>query len=361
MTVITEEQHAAGTVPEAAWWDAIATRDTSFDGLFYVAVTSTGVYCRPSCPARRPRAENIRFFSDCESAEAAGFRPCRRCEPRLTTTGEGPEIVRQACALLEDAEGEETSVEAVSRQAGVRPQTLRRLFKRTLGLTPKQYAEAKRVERLRAGLKSGGSVTEALYDAGYSSSSRLYEAASERLGMTPGEYRKGAPGRVIRYRTADSPLGRLLVAATQRGVCFVRLGESDAELGAALRAEFPEASLEADRETLLEWTDAIVEHLAGVRLRLDLPLDIQATAFQWRVWRALQAIGYGETRSYSEVARAIGARQAARAVARACATNPVPLVIPCHRVVRAGGGLGGYGMGVWRKRRLLEKERDRAS
>jgi AraC family transcriptional regulator of adaptative response/methylated-DNA-[protein]-cysteine methyltransferase len=290
------------------------------------------------------------FFPLPEAAEKAGFRPCRRCHP----AGENPdaELLRRAC----EAWGPESEAAEVAAGLGITMTKLRSLFRRTLGITPRQYADERRTASFKAQVRNGRGVTDALYEAGYGSSSRLYEGAAERLGMTPGTYRKGGRGASIAYTTVACPLGRLLVARTQRGICAVSLGGNDAELVAALRQQYPEAEFSRDSAALAEWTASIVRHTAGTQPRLDLPLDLRATAFQRRVWDQLRRIPYGGTSSYSEVARAIGAPAAARAVARACATNPAALVIPCHRVVRNDGAEGGYRWGAARKQQLLQTE-----
>ena len=358
MTLRLVETKDAITVDADALWEAALSRDSTLDGMFIVAVRSTGIYCRPSCSARKPKRENVMFFPDCDSAEDAGFRACKRCHPRDKSRDQTAQLVQKACRYLEDGDGEEPlTLPQIGRRLGVSADALARLFRRTLGVTPREYAEARRLQRLKEGLRDGASVTDALYDAGYSSSSRLYENAGEQLGMTPATYRKGGRGMKVRYDIRPCTLGRLLVAGTDRGVCCVQLGDSDSQLGVSLRGEFPEALIERDDGSLSGWADQILDHLRGVRARLDVPLDVQGTAFQFRVWRALSQIAYGSTRSYSDVARAIGRPSAVRAVARACATNPVPLVIPCHRVVRANGELGGYGQGIERKRKLLEQEK----
>jgi AraC family transcriptional regulator of adaptative response/methylated-DNA-[protein]-cysteine methyltransferase len=341
---------------EDALWEFCLSGDTSMDGVFVGAVKTTGVYCRPSCTARKPKRENVVFFADCDTAEAAGFRACKRCHPRLATSDGAADLVRRACELLEDEDGDPVLLPRLARRLGVSAAQLQRTFKRSLGVTPKQYAEARRVSRLKDGLREGRSVTDAMYDAGYSSPSRLYESADEHLGMTPATYRRGGRGMCITYHIGDSPLGRMLVAGTERGVCAVHLADSDAELGVALRGEFPEALIEPDNGALEGYVDQIREHLDGVRPRMDIPLDIQGTAFQMRVWRALREIAYGETKTYGEVAEAIGSPRAMRAVGNACHNNPVPLIIPCHRVV-AANGLGGYGGGIERKKKLLSTER----
>jgi len=357
----TEKGAAPAFLDDDALWDVCLSGDTSMDGVFVAAVRTTGVYCRPSCTARKPKRENVSFFSNCEAAEAAGYRACKRCFPKLATKDGAAELVARACAYLDDDLEERTTLPRLARLLGVTATQLQRTFKRALGLTPQQYVEARRLARLKDGLRDGRSVTDALYDAGYSSSSRLYESADQRLGMTPATYRKGGRGMQIRYHISASPLGRMLVAGTERGVCAVHLADTDAELGVALRGEFPEALIEPDDGALEGYVSQIVDHVNGARPRLDIPLDIQGTAFQMRVWRALQEIAYGATRTYSEVAAAIGKPLAVRAVGNACGRNPVPLVIPCHRVVASNGGLGGYGLGIERKKRLLATERRAAN
>jgi AraC family transcriptional regulator of adaptative response/methylated-DNA-[protein]-cysteine methyltransferase len=332
---------------EERCWQAVAARDAAYDGRFVFAVRSTGVYCRPSCPARRPRREQVQYFNAPDSAERAGFRPCLRCRPRDSRNQEA-ELVEAAIRALKAGR--------TVKDCGVDPRRLAKAFVRQLGVTPRQYADALRLESFKARIRKGGEVTEALYEAGYGSSSRLYERAGAQLGMTPATYRKGGRGMRIAYSIVECPLGRLLVAATERGVCVVALADSDAELEAALAAEFPDAELSRGDEEVGNWTAAVVEHLKGARPSLDLPLDIRATAFQRRVWEELQRIPFGQTRTYREVACALGRPTAARAVARACATNPVSLVIPCHRVLRGDGGEGGYRWGIHRKRALLEAE-----
>ena len=334
---------------EERCWRAVEGRDAAFDGKFVFAVRSTGVYCRPSCPARRPRREQVRYFETAQAAEGAGFRACRRCRPQDRRKAEA-EVVELACHLMP------RPLKALTGELGLSPQRLSRMFQRQLGVTLRQYADARRLGAFKAHVRNGGEVTDALYHAGYGSSSRLYEQAAAQLGMTPATYRRGGRGVQMNYSIVVCPLGRLLVAATERGICALYLGSSDAELEAALGAEFPEAERRRDEAGLGEWTATLVKHLDGAQPSLDLALDIRATAFQRRVWEELRKIPYGGTRTYSEVARAIGRPTAARAVARACATNPVSVVIPCHRVVREDGGLGGYRCGLERKRALLETE-----
>ena len=345
-------------------WTAVLERDTRQDGRFVYAVATTGVFCRPSCPSRRPRRENVAFFSAPEEAERAGYRACRRCAPE-SSVAPAERTVREACAYLEAHLDEPVTLETLGREIGVSPFHLQRMFKRVTGVSPKAYVNARRVERLKARLQQGDGVADATYEAGYGSGSRVYEQADAQLGMTPATYKRGGSGVTIRYGTTESPLGRLLVAVSERGVCAVTLGDSDGDLEAALRREYPQARIERTKEKderLEEWLGAVVRHLEGAQPSLALPLDVQATAFQRRVWQALQEIPYGATRSYGEIAAAIGQPQASRAVARACASNRVALIVPCHRVVRGdfeiSGEAGGYRWGAERKRRLLDRERE---
>jgi len=343
---------------DEAYWRAVLDRDTRFDGKVFFAVRSTGIYCRPSCPARRPRREQVVFFRMPEAAERAGFRSCRRCRPRnAAMTDPQVEMVRRTCLYIERHVDELPTLDDLSAHTGVSPYHLQRVFKRLVGITPRQYAEAMRLDQFKAGVKKGATVTGAMYEAGYGSSSRLYERAPSQLGMTPADYRRGGKGVRISYTIAGCSLGRLLVAGTAKGVCSVRLGDSDAVLEANLLSEYAAADVSRDDQALSEWVEQLLSHLDGRHPHLDLPLDVQATAFQWSVWEKLREIPYGSTRSYGEVARAMGRPTATRAVARACATNPVALVIPCHRVVREDKSLGGYRWGIERKRALLERER----
>lgn len=343
-------------------WAAVEKRDSRFDGHFVYGVASTGVFCRPSCPSRRPRRAGVSFFSSPEEAERAGFRACRRCRPKAAGPTDPERSVERARTWLEAHLDEPVTLAELGEAVGLSPWYLQRTFKRLTGLTPKEYASARRLERLKAQLKKGDDVTTATYEAGYGSGSRVYEQSDARLGMTPATYRRGGKGTAIRYHIADSPVGRMLVGATERGICAVTFGSSDAELEAGLRQEYPNAILEPrEDEDLRLWTSAILHHLAGEEdaPRLALPLDVRATAFQWRVWKALQEIPRGETRSYGEVAAALGQPSAARAVAQACASNRVALAVPCHRVIRGDGVSGGYRWGEQRKRRLLELEQGR--
>jgi AraC family transcriptional regulator of adaptative response/methylated-DNA-[protein]-cysteine methyltransferase len=340
------------------YWQAVAERDASWDGRFVYAVRSSGVYCRPSCTIRRPRKRQVVFFAVPEAAERCGYHPCRRCRPhQMTSAHPHVEIVRQACRYIETHMETSLTLRTLSEQVGVSPFHFQRLFKQITGITPRQYVDACRLGVLKTCLKERRTVTMAMIEAGYGSSSRLYERASSQLGMTPGTYRHGGPATTIRYTIADCPLGRILLAGTERGICALYLGDSDAPLEAELRREFAAAVVERDDEELNAWVSMISKHLNGKQPHLDLPLDVRATAFQWRVWQELRKIPYGCTRSYSDIARALGEPTAVRAVARACATNPASVVIPCHRVLREDGSLGGYRWGLERKQSLLDREK----
>jgi AraC family transcriptional regulator of adaptative response/methylated-DNA-[protein]-cysteine methyltransferase len=341
---------------EEEYWQAVLARDSQANGKFVYAVRSTGIYCRPTCPSRRPQREQVMFFAQPEAAEEAGFRACRRCQPHGSESEVQIELVQQACRYIEQHLDEMLRLEELGAELGLSLAYAQRLFKRVMGITPRQYAEAQRLELLKSQLKEGTSVTQTLYEVGYSSSSRLYERAPGQLGMTPATYKRGGADMLIEYAIVDSPLGRLLVAATKIGVCRIGLHDSDVVLEETLRHEYPAAEIRQDTTHLQAWLEALVRYLQGEQPHLDLPIDIRATAFQWRVWEELRKIPYGETRSYSEIASAIGQPKAQRAVAQACKQNPVPLIIPCHRVIREDGSYGGYRWGTERKQRLLEQE-----
>ena len=351
--VLTVEESSSGETP---FWEAMLGRDSRMDGLFFYGVASTGVYCRPSCPSRRPRRANVVFFSNRELAERAGFRPCLRCRPDKLGTNPHAELVSSVCRHIESNLDGPLTLGVLGRRLGVSPFSLQRTFKSMTGITPRAYADARRLEAMKAGLRRGESVTRAMVDAGYSSSSRLYERSGAQLGMAPLQYRSGAPGIMIRYAVTDSPLGKLLVAGTEVGVCAIQFGESRAVLEKTIRAEYTRAHLEYDPQSLEPWVRRVLDQLGGGQVQSDLPLDIRATAFQRLVWEHLRSIPRGRTESYSEVARNVGRPRAARAVARACASNPVALAIPCHRVVRGDGEPGGYRWGIRRKKLLLEME-----
>jgi len=337
-------------------WDAVVARDPARDGEFVFAVSTTGVYCRPSCPARRPRRNNVTFYSRPEQAEKAGFRACLRCRPRALSGNPQSDLAKEVCRYIEQHLDESITLERLGKAFRQSPFHLQRRFKAALGITPREYADSCRLRLLKRNLQAGDNVTRAMYDAGYGSSSRLYERTSSQLGMTPDKYRRGAIAAAIRYALADSPLGRMLIAATDRGICAIQFARSDGELIEGLKREFPFAVRKPDEGGLKAWVAALLSKMTGRELNAALPLDIRATAFQRRVWTYLQSIPFGATRSYGQVAKAIGQPSASRAVARACATNPVAVAIPCHRVVREDGNISGYRWGVGRKKTLLEME-----
>jgi len=345
---------------QSLYWQAVLARDASQDGSFVFAVSSTGVYCRPSCAARRPRRENVTFFRKPDEAEKAGYRACLRCRPKAAGNGT-TETVKAICRYIEQHLDEPLTLARLSAEFHQSPFHLQRTFKSVLGITPRAYADSCRMNQLKDNLRAGHSVTRSMYDAGYSSSSRLYERTASQLGMTPDKYRRGAIAAPIRYTFADSPLGRMLVAATDKGICAIQFANSDGELEQGLKHEFPFAIRRRDDDGMQAWKNDLLRQMRGQRLNATLPLDIQATAFQRRVWTHLQSIPFGATRSYAAVAKAIGQPTATRAVARACATNPVAVAIPCHRVVRKGGDMGGYRWGMERKKALLELESGRTT
>ncbi len=334
-------------------WQQVLARDARQDGRFVFAVRTTGIYCRPSCPSRRPRRDSVEFFADPRDAERAGYRACLRCKP--TEVSAQAQYVVRARQLLDNAEGVVTLAQ-LSKRVGLSPFHLQRLFKRATGLSPREYQSARRMQQVKTGLRKGEDVTTAMYDAGFSSPSRLYEKATEQLGMTPGTYRRGGAGARITFAIAPTPLGRMLVAATERGLCAVRFGESATELERDLREEFHAAELHRNDVEMGRYVGPLMASLRGENTIVHLPLDVRATVFQKKVWETLQRIPRGQTRSYSEIARQIGDPNAVRAVARACASNPVALAVPCHRVVRSDGDLAGYRWGVDRKKKLLERE-----
>ena len=339
-------------------WQAVLARDARSDGRFVYAVQSTGIYCRPSCPSRRPRRESVRFFAGPDVAELAGFRECRRCQPRAgAPPAPGLNHVRKAARFIAAHADEPITLSMLAAHVGTSPFHLQRTFSKLLGISPRGYQDALRAQHFRQDLRSGKPLTGAIYAAGYGSSSRVYERRPTGAGITPAEYQRGAKGTSISFTIVSSSLGRLLVAGTSKGLCSVKLGDRDEALEHDLRLEYPSADIVRERGAFADWVKTIVAHLDGRAPSIDLPLDIKATAFQWKVWRYLQSIPSGQTRAYSDVAKAIGSPRAIRAVARACASNHVCVVIPCHRVVQKDGGLGGYRWGVERKRRLLQKEK----
>lgn len=345
------------TINDATRWQAVQAKDARFNDVFVYGVRSTGIYCKPSCPSRRPRREQVVYFSSFEAAEVAKFRACKRCNPRVIGEPDGQvNLVMHACRIIEAQTEGGLSLNALSKRLGISSYHLQRTFKSITGVTPHQYAAAHRLEQFKSLINEGNDVTGAMYEAGYGSSRSLYEKASEQLGMTPATYRKGGKGMEINYTIVDCYLGRLLVAATERGVCAVSFGDDDQTLKDTLTATFSAAHIRLDESHLRGWVSVLLDYLSGSQPHLDLPLDVQASAFQLRVWDELRKIPYGATRSYGEIATAIGQPTASRAVASACAANSVALVIPCHRVVREDGNLSGYRWGTDRKQALLENE-----
>lgn len=350
------EQRAADVVRDPRW-AAVLGRDGASDGKFFYSVKTTGVFCRPSCAARTPRPENVAFHASIEAAEKEGFRPCKRCRPKNASLAE--EQARRVAAICQHIEDSDPapSLEDLAKRAGWSVYHLHRVFQAVTGLTPKAYAAAKRAERMRAKLGQSRTVTEAIYEAGYNSSGRFYEEADAVLGMKPAAFRAGGAHAEIRFAVGECSLGSILVAASARGVCAILLGDDPAELARDLQDRFPRAELvggDADFERLVA---RVVGYVEAPRLGWDLPLDVRGTAFQERVWRALRRIPPGETATYRDIARRLGAPKAVRAVAQACAANALAVAIPCHRVVRSDGGVSGYRWGVERKRDLLRREK----
>jgi AraC family transcriptional regulator of adaptative response/methylated-DNA-[protein]-cysteine methyltransferase len=345
-------------------WQQVLERDASADGQFFYAVKSTRIFCKPSCPSRRPNRKQVQFFPTTDAAQAAGFRPCKRCEPERTTPKADPQAaaIGTVTKYLREHADERMKLADVAKATGVGRLTILRGFKRVLGVSPGQYAKAQRLEKFKDKVREPKMrVTDAIYDAGFGSSSRLYENSGARLGMTPREMRNGGAGLAIRYCTVDSPLGRMLVAATDIGVCTIAFGDSNAEVMEILRGRFPKAELVAEKGPsgwLAEAVAFVTSQMGEHPLAANFPLDVRATAFQQRVWKALQEIPRGKTRSYSELAAQLGSPTATRAIAGACAANPVAVIVPCHRVVGKSGALTGYRWGVERKRRLLAAEKN---
>jgi len=349
-----KDTHSIDRLPDAQLWEQVLTRKP--DAGFLYAVTTMGVYCRPNCPSPRPLRKNVRFFRTPTEAEAAGFRACKRCDPKGDRARIAQAVVRDACGFIEAADAI-PPLEALAQRSGYSRFHFLRMFRAHTGLTPRLYAEGVRARRLSSALAGGTRVAEAVADAGYGSESRVYEKTAALLGMTPGAARRGGEGEVIRTALADCPFGRLLVGATGQGVCFIGFAEPDDALLADLRRRFPRARIVADDAALAQTVRAVLDFLAEPKQALDLPLDLRGTAFQQRVWRALASIPPGETRTYAQLAEMVGNRRAVRAVARSCATNPVSLAVPCHRVVGSDGALTGYRWGVPRKQALLDQEK----
>jgi AraC family transcriptional regulator of adaptative response/methylated-DNA-[protein]-cysteine methyltransferase len=339
-------------------WQLLSARDSRAEGAFFYGVVTTGIFCRPTCASRLPRRENVLFFDTVAEAQAAGFRPCKRCNPTGNDDADTRRnAVIQACKLMDEAEKQPT-LEDLSNAVGLSPFYFQRVFKSIVGITPKQYSQQKRAERLRGSLQGSESITRSIYDAGFGSSSRFYTQAVETLGMKPSDYKKGGSGLNLSYAVQPFALGWVLVAATGQGICAIDLGDSPEEVEKHLCERFPNAVFTPGDATFSQWVAEVLAYLDSPNHDLNLPLDIQGTAFQRRVWMALRSIPCGSTASYSEVAEKIGSPKSVRAVAHACASNTLAVAIPCHRVVRSNGALGGYRWGLERKRKLLDREHE---
>ncbi len=338
-------------------WQQVMERDSAADGIFVFAVSSTGIYCRPSCPSRRPKRTNVEFFHIAEAAEHAGYRACLRCKPAdLELPDTDQQMVQSVCRFMAEQDEKVPTLDELARHTGMSAHHLQRRFTALMGISPRVYGDELRRHRIRCLLKQGGDVTGALYQAGYGSSSRLYENAHSWLGMTPASYAKGGKGATLHYALMDCQLGRMIVAATRRGIAFLGFGDRDNDLIAELRHDFPQAQIQPDDGMMKDWLVSILANFDHQIPSSDLPLDVRGTAFQARVWQALRQIAPGQTMTYGAIAHALGKPGAARAVGRACATNPVSLIVPCHRAVGSTGALTGYRWGVARKKKLLEKE-----
>jgi AraC family transcriptional regulator of adaptative response/methylated-DNA-[protein]-cysteine methyltransferase len=356
MATSDKNTRLAATIENDPRWLALRSRDTRAEGTFFYSVRTTGIYCRPGCPARAPRPENVAFHASAADAQRAGFRPCRRCQPdQPSAQQQRVSTITAACRRIEQAETP-PSLQQLADAAGLSPFHFHRVFKALTGVTPKQYADQHRFGRARDALIGGQSVTDAMFDAGYNASSRFYEHTSERLGMTPTDYRSGAADNTIHFAIGQCSLGAVLVAQSERGVCAIALGDDAEALARELQDAFPKAHLIGGDRDYEERVAQVIGFIEAPALGLDLPLDVRGTAFQQRVWQALRDIPPGSTASYSDIARRIGSPSAVRAVAQACAANKLAVAIPCHRVVRHDGGLSGYRWGVERKRALLERE-----
>jgi len=339
-------------------WRAVSGKNSDFDGVFYFGVRTTGVFCRPSCSSRPPKRQNVTFFSTPDDAENAGFRACLRCKPKnVYEAGKAAVLIKQAFDLMRSDDKEIVSIEALCSLLGISQGYLQKTFKAILGLTPKEVLDLIRLERFKENVK-GSDVTTSLYESGFGSSRALYETAGESLGMTPATYKKGGKGMTIDYTIVDSRLGKLLIAATEKGICSVSFGDTAEDLENGLKKEFFAAELKLNDDGLADAVNAILKSLDGEKTILTLPLDLHASVFQMRVWAELRKIPFGETRSYGEIAASLGNPKSFRAVARACATNPVALVNPCHRVIASDGKLSGYRWGIERKAELLKREKE---
>ncbi|MBC7796713.1 MAG: methylated-DNA--[protein]-cysteine S-methyltransferase [Pyrinomonadaceae bacterium] len=349
-------------IPDSICYQAVVEKNRNFDGVFFTCVTTTKIYCKAFCPARTPKRENVFFVQTCEMAETKGFRACLRCKPKNIAYNPNAEIALRVVELIESNAttnvDENLSMEGLSAKLNLSPTHLQRIFKDVFGITPKQFCDAQRLESFKREVQSGSNVTNALYASGYNSSRALYEKAVVNLGMTPAIYKKGGANVTINYAIVECGLGKMLVAATAKGVCSVKFADDEAELQSKLKSEFANAIIETNvDENLKNYVEAILRQLDGERRQLDIPQDVRATTFQIKVWHELRKIPFGETRSYKQIAETLGNAKAVRAVARACATNPVAIVNPCHRVIASNGELSGYAWGIERKKRLLELEK----
>jgi AraC family transcriptional regulator of adaptative response/methylated-DNA-[protein]-cysteine methyltransferase len=346
------------TIEHDPRWQSVSERDHAADGAFFFGVRTTGIYCRASCPAKRPKPENVSFFTSTHGAERAGLRPCKRCHPdRPELWKQNSDVIAEICRVIEASDAI-PNLDALAKKSGFSAHHLHRLFKQATGVTPRQYALAHRAKRVRENLAKGNSVTSTIHANGYSSTSRFYEDAGKMLGMKPGQYKSGGANMKIEYAIGDSSLGKILVATTERGICAIYLDSSAKALVAELYSRFPKANIEPANKTFEKTVAKVVAFAENPKRALDLPLDLQGTAFQQRVWNALQKIPAGKTMTYGEIAKKIGAPDAVRAVGTACGANHVSLVVPCHRVIGKDGKLTGYRWGVERKKKLLERERD---
>jgi AraC family transcriptional regulator of adaptative response/methylated-DNA-[protein]-cysteine methyltransferase len=358
-TMVADQETTFPRLSDADAWRAVEMRDARYDGRFVYAVRSTKIYCRPSCPSRRPVRANVTFYDHPDDAERAGYRACLRCEPhRGEALSSARATIERARRYLDRHSERNVSLSELAAEVGLSASHLQRSFKQIIGISPKQYQDARRVRHFKTRLRAGDTVSRATYEAGFGSSSRVYERTNTMLGMTPASFRRGGDGVRITYTIANAPVGRVLVATTDRGVCAVELGSTDAEVERVLRADFPRATLERGDDHEHTWVHAVLDRVRHPERSASnsVPLDVDGTEFQLKVWNALQEIPAGERRTYSQVAESIGRPKASRAVARACAANRVAVVIPCHRVVRGGGELAGYKWGIDRKRRLLAEE-----
>jgi len=349
------QQPAISQLSDVDKWNAVLARNETMDGEFVTAVRTTGIYCKPSCPAKHPHRTNVVFYAGPSEAEQAGFRPCKRCNPRENVSARS-ELIQRICKYIDSNLDEKLTLSSLSQEAGLSLFHFQRIFKKVLGVSPRQYIETRRVEKLKRSLTRGETVTNALYDAGFTSRSRLYERPQSQLGVHPGLFRRGGEGLQIQYTIVDSPVGRLLLGATRKGVCAVCMGASDEAVEAALREDYYAADLQRDDESMKDWAGHFSKYFEGREFPRNLPIDVQATAFQWKVWKHLQTIPYGQTVSYSKIAERIGNPKAVRAVANACASNHVALIVPCHRIVGSKGELRGYRWGIKRKQAILSIE-----